>query len=457
MSAQHSSEPEITVTPGTQRKVLGAAAAGNLVEWYDFAVYGYVTTALAANFFPSGDKTASLLATLATFAVAFVMRPVGAMLFGSLGDRLGRRTILAMVISLMAVSTFVMGLLPTYASIGVFAPILLVVVRCLQGLSAGGEYGGATTLVAEYSPKRRAFFLSFLSVSTVLSFVLAALVVAVVSVLVSPATFEGWAWRIPFWLALPIGAIGLYIRLRVEDTPAFRAVEDAGTVERAPLVNTLRTHWRQILKVASFVSCNALGFYFLATYLPTFLQTEGGLSRTASSVSNAVAMLLIAATVSLFGIFGDRFGRKRLMAVTAVMYFVIAVPSLLFVSAGVVALAVCGQLLFALAQSSSQASTAPVITEAFPTRVRYTASGVSYNLAYMVVGGTGPLIATALVAATGTAIAPAFYVMAIAVLAFVGSMLLKETVSTPLLRAGDAGVPSQPTEGPAPSPGVQGT
>lgn len=453
MSAQ-SSEPEIRVTPETQRKVLAAAAAGNMVEWYDFAVYGYVATALAANFFPSADKTASLLATLATFAVAFVMRPVGAMLFGSLGDRLGRRTILSLVISLMAVSTFVMGILPTYATAGVVAPIMLVVVRCLQGLSAGGEYGGATTLVAEYSPRRRAFFLSFLSVSTVLSFVLSALVVAAVSALVSPAAFEGWAWRIPFWLALPIGAIGLYIRLRVEDTPAFLAVAEAGTVERAPLVNTLRTHWRRILTVASFVACNALGFYFLATYLPTFLQVEGGLSRTAASVSNAVAMLLIAATVSLFGIIGDRFGRKPLMALTAVMFFVIAVPSLLLVSAGVVFLAACGQLLFALAQASSQAATAPLITEAFPTRVRYTASGVSYNLAYMVVGGTGPLVATALVAATGTKIAPAFYVMAIAVLAFVASRLLRETLSVPLLRSGDAAVPSPSKEGPAASPGV---
>lgn len=453
MSAQNS-EPEIAVTPKTQRRVIAAAAAGNLVEWYDFAVYGYVATALAANFFPSHDETASLLATLATFAVAFVMRPVGAMLFGSLGDRLGRRTVLAMVISLMAVSTFAMGLLPSYATIGVVAPILLVVVRCLQGLSAGGEYGGATTLVAEYSPRRRAFFLSFLTVSTVLSFVLSALVVAAVSAVVSPATFEGWAWRIPFWLALPIGAIGLYIRLKLEDTPAFRAVEEAGTVERAPLLNTLRTHWRRILTVASFVACNALGFYFLATYLPTFLQVEGGLSRTAASVSNAVAMLLIAATVSLFAIFGDRFGRKPLMLLTVVMFFVIAVPSLLLVSAGVVVLAVCGQMLFALAQASSQAATAPLITEAFPTRVRYTASGVSYNLAYMVVGGTGPLVATALVAATETQIAPAFYVMAIAVVAFLGTRLLRETLSVPLLRSGDATVSSRAADGPTPSPEV---
>lgn len=453
MSGQ-SSEQSLAETTQTQRKVLAAAAAGNLVEWYDFAVYGYVATALAANFFPSHDDAASLLATLATFAVAFVMRPVGAMLFGSLGDRLGRRTILSMVISCMALSTFVMGLLPSYATIGVAAPILLVVVRCVQGLSAGGEYGGATTLIAEYSPRRRAFRLSFLTVSTVLSFVLAALVVAAVSAAASPATFEGWAWRIPFWLALPIGAIGLYIRLRIEDTPAFRVVEEAGAVEQAPLLNTLRTHWRRILTVASFVACNALGFYFLATYLPTFLQTEAGLSRAAASVSNAVAMLLIAVTVGLFGLFGDRFGRKRLMLLTTVMFFAIAVPSLLLVSAGVVFLAVGGQLLFAVAQSGSQAVTAPLITEAFPTRVRYTAAGVSYNLAYMVFGGTGPLVATALVDGTGTKIAPAFYVMAIAVLAFVGSRLLPETISIPLLRAGDAESARRSSRDQAPSPGT---
>lgn len=451
----HSNDPSTTVTKETQRKVLAAAAAGNLVEWYDFAVYGYVATALAVNFFPSGDDTASLLATLATFAVAFVMRPVGAMLFGSLGDRLGRRTILSMVITLMALSTFAMGLLPSYASIGVAAPILLVITRCLQGLSAGGEYGGATTLIAEYAPRRRAFLLSFLTVSTVLSFVLSALVVAAVSASVSSAAFDAWAWRIPFWLALPIGAIGLYIRLRVEDTPAFRVVEQAGTVEHAPLLNTLRTHWRRILMVASFVACNALGFYYLATYLPTFLQTEGGLSRTEASVSNAVAMLLIAVTVGLFGLFGDRFGRKRLMLLTVGMFFVIAVPSLLLVSAGLVVLAVCGQLLFAIAQSGSQAATAPLITEAFPTRVRYTASGVSYNLAYMVFGGTGPLVATALVDATGTKIAPAFYVMAVAVLAFVGSRVLRETVSVPLLRSGDAAPADPRIEGQAPPAGTR--
>lgn len=437
-STAHGHEPP-AAEPGALRKVVRASAIGNFVEWYDFAIYGYLASTLATNFFPSADRTASVLATLATFAVAFGMRPVGALVFGVIGDRVGRRTTLATVILLMSLSTVVIGLLPTHGTIGVWAPMLLVVARCLQGLSAGGEYGGASSMVAEYAPHgRRGFYVSFLSVSTASAFIAAALLIAALSAVSSEAAFESWVWRVPFLLALPVGLIGLYIRLRLEDTPAFRAVAEAGRVEPAPLSQTLRTQWRRIGLLSGFIASNALGFYFLATYFPTYLKEEADFSNTAASLTNAAALVVVVVGVVAFGRLSDRVGRKPLMLATSVLFFVLALPSVALAATGVVVLALLGQMLFAVAQAASQASTAVVMTEMFPTRLRYTGASVSYNLAYMVFGGTAPLIGTALTGATGSGLPAGVYVAVVALLSLACVLSLPESRDFQLLREGDA-------------------
>jgi MHS family proline/betaine transporter-like MFS transporter len=215
----------------TVLRAITGASIGNLVEWFDFAVYGYLATYIAANFFPSNNPTASLLSTFAVFAAAFFVRPLGGIFFGPLGDRIGRQRVLATVIILMSVATFAIGLLPTYATIGVLAPILLVVARLLQGFSAGGEFGGGATFLAEYSPDdRRGFLVSWLEFSTLIGFILGSGVVLVLNSSLGEDAMTAWGWRIPFLIAGPLGAVGLYIRLRLEDTPEFRALESTGEV-----------------------------------------------------------------------------------------------------------------------------------------------------------------------------------------------------------------------------------
>ena len=280
---------------------------GNCVEWFDFAVYGFLATYIGANFFPSDNPTASLLATFAVFGAAFFVRPLGGLVFGPIGDRLGRQRVLALVIILMSAASFAIGLLPTYATIGIWAPILLVFLRLLQGFSVGGEYGGAGSFVAEYSPdERRGYMVSWLMFSTLIGFLMGSVVVTALSALISEDAMSSWGWRIPFLIAGPLGIVGLYIRLRLEETPEFRALETTGEVAQAPLKEAFVENWRQILQVAGIAIIHNVGFYMVFTYMPTYFSTELGFGQTASFVSIVLA--------GLTGAEEDRAGRVTVEA-----------------------------------------------------------------------------------------------------------------------------------------------
>ena len=257
--------------PVDLRKAVTGAAIGNTVEWFDFAIYGFLATYIAKNFFPSQDETAALLSTFAVFAAAFFMRPLGGFFFGPLADRIGRQRVLALVILLMAGSTVAIGLLPSYAAIGVFAPLLLLLLRCLQGFSAGGEYGSGACFLAEYAPdKRRGFIVSFLVWSVVIGFLLGSATVTGLEVVLSDSAMESYGWRIPFLIAGVLGVVGLYIRLRLKDTPEFEALREAGEVATSPLKEALTTSWRPILQIFGLVVIHNVGFYVVFTYLPTY-------------------------------------------------------------------------------------------------------------------------------------------------------------------------------------------
>ncbi|NLE80517.1 MAG: MFS transporter, partial [Rhodococcus sp.] len=278
----NSSEVTVTDEPAVKRAVK-ATMLGNAMEWFDFGVYAYLATTIGKVFFPEASGTAQLLSTFAIFAAAFLVRPLGGFFFGPLGDRIGRKKVLATTIIMMAGSTFFIGLIPSYESIGIAAPILLVIARLVQGFSTGGEYGGASTFVAEYAPdKRRGYFSSFLEFGTLAGYAAAAALVTIITAVADEETLVDWAWRIPFLIAGPLGIIGLYLRLKLEETPAFQQMEKAEENSAASestgkkLRETLLENWRPLVLCIMLVATYNIAHYGLLSYMPTYLTNTLG-------------------------------------------------------------------------------------------------------------------------------------------------------------------------------------
>jgi MHS family proline/betaine transporter-like MFS transporter len=419
-------EPQ--VDPATLKRVICAAAIGNFVEWFDFAVYGFLATVIAAQFFASGDSSVALLKTFAVFAVAFAFRPLGGIFFGMLGDRIGRKRVLAATILLMAGATTLIGLLPTYAHIGLMAPLLLTIIRCVQGFSAGGEYAGACAYLMEHAPRgKRAWYGSFVPVSTFSAFAAAAVIAYALDASLSPEAMGSWGWRVPFLIAAPLGIVGLYLRWRLDETPAFQAVENEHAVAHSPLRETLKTQGGAICCLGAFVSLTALSFYTFTTYFTTYLQVAGGHSRATALLISVIALVFAALMCPLAGAYSDKVGRRATILTTGVGLIVVIYPAFMLASSGSFAGAVVGVLLLAMGAVLSGVVTAALLSEVFPTRTRYTASAITYNMAYTIFGGTAPLMATWLIGMTGTNLAPAYYLIAVSLLALAGGLALPET------------------------------
>ncbi|MFJ3484400.1 MFS transporter [Pseudomonas sp. NPDC090202] len=416
------------VDPATLRKVIVAAGIGNFVEWFDFAVYGFLATTIAQEFFPSGDASAALLKTFAVFAVAFAFRPLGGLFFGMLGDKIGRKRTLAFTILLMAGATTIIGLLPTYAAIGVTAPILLTIIRCAQGFSAGGEYAGACAYLMEHAPKgKRAWYGSFVPVSTFAAFASAAIMAYALESSLSAEAMSSWGWRLPFLIAAPLGLVGLYLRWKMDETPAFQAVADEHAVAHSPLKETLRNHGGAICCLGAFISLTALSFYMFTTYFTTYLQVAGGLNRATALLVSLIALLFAAAICPLAGVFSDKVGRRATIGTACILLAVMVYPSFLMASSGGFSASIMGVLLLATGAVLCNVVTAALLSETFPTRTRYTASAITYNMAYTLFGGTAPLMATWLIGLTGSNLSPAFYLIAVALLGLIGGLALPET------------------------------
>ena len=416
------------VSPKTLRKVISAAAIGNFVEWFDFAVYGFLATTIAEQFFPSADASAALLKTFAVFAVAFAFRPLGGIFFGMLGDRIGRKKTLAMTILLMAGATTLIGLLPTYAAIGVAAPILLSLIRCAQGFSAGGEYAGACAYLMEHAPhNKRAWYGSFIPVSTFAAFASAAVVAYALEASLSAQDMGSWGWRLPFLIAAPLGLVGLYLRWKLDETPAFQAVAKKHAVAHSPIRETLRNHGGAMCYLGAFISLTALSFYMFTTYFATYLHVAGGLTRAMALLVTLIALTFAALICPLAGLYSDWIGRRKTVVTAAILLTVVVFPAFLMASSGSFAASIVGVMLLATGAVLCNVVTAALLSETFPTRTRYTASAITYNMAYTLFGGTAPLVATWLITTTGSNLSPAFYLVAVAVLALVGGLALPET------------------------------
>lgn len=412
------------------QKVMAASAIGHFVEWFDFAVYAYAAPVIAAQFFPQFDATAALLSTFAVYAVGFIARPVGAFLLGALGDRFGRKRVLAAIILLMGVSTTLIGLLPTYAVIGIGAPLLLVLFRILQGLSAAGETIGSNSFVAEHSPTaNRGRNVGIVYTASNLPPVLAALLVLGLTTMLAPDAYEAWGWRVPFLLGAPLAIVGLYIRTRVDESPAFIEMRETKKVEKAPIRTVFAEHWRAMLFVFSMAAVASLGYYSLTGYFYSYMTVTIGLSSQAALVSNSIALLITFVMVPVAAAISDRIGRRRMLLIAIAFSAIVALPAYLLVGLGTLGSAIAAQSLLGFALGLVFGPAGPAYVEMFPARVRYTGASISYNLAFTIFGGTAPLLATALIGWTGANIAPAWYIVAVTVIAFVVLLRMPETRS----------------------------
>jgi MHS family proline/betaine transporter-like MFS transporter len=426
---------EVMVTePSVIRRAIGAAAIGNITEWYDFGVYAYFEPTIKKVFFSGLGDTAGTIATFGLFAVAFLVRPFGGMFFGPLADRIGRNKVLATTMLLMAGGTFAIGCIPSHDSIGVLAPLLLLVARLVQGFSTGGEYGNAMTFIAEYAPdRRRGFFGSWLEFGTFTGYILGAIIVTVADATLSEDQLLAWGWRLPFFVALPLGIVGVYLRTRLADTPAFDRLEkDAQEREKqhrtAGELKKLVGLWPFLLVCMGLVLAWNVTNYMLTSYMPTYVtdtmpSMQGGssVSSTTSQYLQIAVMAVALVTIPLLGLLSDRVGRKPIAWVGSVGLVVLALPMILLIRAQTGVTIFLGLLLICF--SATMPSTLPSL---FPTKVRGAGLSVSFNVSVSAFAGTTSVVVGALVGATGDLNWPAYYLIAAGLIGCVSVYFLQE-------------------------------
>lgn len=417
-----------------RRTALRAAVAGGvgtLIEYYAFSVYGFLAVVIAPLFFPSSNPATSILATLAVFGSGYLMRPLGGIFFGRLGDRNGRKIALVSTVVSMGLCCALMGVLPTYPQVGIMAPVLLVIVRMAEGFSAGGEIGGSATYIAESSPPRlRGFFGAFTPTGSTLGFAVAAAVAGIVVGLLSADQMSDWGWRIPFLLCVPLTLLCLWARLKLEDTPDFREMEAKSEVTRSPFVDVLRSNSGSVLKVIGLaVATNGTGYVGL-TYMNVYLINDLGYDSQHVYWLSAAVIGLACVTMPFIGMVTDRFGRLTVLTTGCVGYVLLAYPILLTMSqaSGLLVIGLV-YLVFMVLNAALQVPAFPLFTELFPRAVRYTGVSLGFNIGTIVAGGTAPYIAAQLVASTGNPVSPAYWVMGVAVVGLLTALTLRSTRS----------------------------
>ena len=391
------------------RRVLLSVVVGSMLEWYDFAVYGFLASVIAKVMFPADDPTASLLLSVGAFGVGFLTRPVGALVFGALADRKGRKLALLLTFGLMGAATFAIGLIPPFAVIGIAAPLLVVLARLLQGLAAGGAIGGATAMLTEHAPPGRAgFFASWQAASQAGALLLGAVGVATVSALVSPEQLNAWGWRLPFFASAVIVPLGLYIRRRVDDPEAFVRQRAASS----PVRLLWRTHRAAVARGFGITIIWTVSTYFFFVYVPLYAHAVLKLPMSTTLFTNSLALALMLGVAPVAGHLSDRLGRYHLMIAAAVAIVLLIRPGFGFLlnhphASALAAFQAGSAVLAALFIGPAPAA----IAELFPISVRSSGMGLAYNFSVTVFGGFAPLIATSLIARTGNPLSPTWYVM----------------------------------------------
>ena len=439
---------DITIVDDAKmRKAITAAALGNAMEWFDFGVYGFVAYVLGKVFFPDASPSVQMIAALATFSVPFLIRPLGGLFFGALGDKYGRQKVLAATIVIMSLSTFAIGLIPSYASIGIWAPILLLLAKMAQGFSVGGEYTGASIFVAEYAPDRKRGFLgSWLDFGSIAGFVLGAGVVVLISTILGEQQFEEWGWRLPFFLALPLGIIGLYLRHALEETPAFQQhVEQLEQGDREGLAGGPKVsfkevatkHWRSLMTCIGVVAATNVTYYMLLTYMPSYLTHNLHYSENHGVLIIIAIMVGMLFVQPLIGFVSDKIGRKPFIVVGSICLFLFSVPAFMLINSGKIGLIFAGLLVLAVILNFFIGVMASTLPAMFPTHIRYSALASAFNVSVLIAGLTPTAVAW-LVESTNNLYMPAYYLMVIAVVGLVTGLTMKETANKPLRGAAPA-------------------
>ncbi|MGV0741217.1 MFS transporter [Mycolicibacterium sp. XJ870] len=443
------SEPaENAPDPKVLKRAIAASAIGNATEWFDYGIYAYGVSYISAAIFPGDTAQATLLA-LATFAVSFLVRPLGGFVWGPLGDRVGRRQVLAITIILMAGATFCVGLVPSYAAIGLWAPAIMVALRMIQGFSTGGEYGGAATFMAEYAPSRRRGFLgSFLEFGTLAGFSLGAILMLTFSSALSEDQMSQWGWRLPFLVAAPLGLVGVYLRSKLEDTPIFRELEQTGERESGPvseLKDLVVEYWGPILRLGGLVVALNVVNYTLLSYMPTYLEQSIGLSSNLALIVPIIGMLTMMVFLPLAGHISDRVGRKPMWWFSLIGSFVMGIPMFLLMSTNMVG-AVIGFAVLGLLYVPQLATISATFPAMFPTQVRFAGFAIAYNVSTSLFGGTAPAVNNWLINLTGENLVPAFYMMVACVIGMIALIKVPETARCPINGTEIPGTPDAPPQ-----------
>lgn len=441
---------DITVVePGTIRRAVAAAAIGNVTEWYDFGVYAYIATTIGMVFYPESNQTVQLLATFATFSAAFIIRPAGGFFFGPLGDRIGRTKVLAATMIMMAAGTFCIGIIPGYDSIGIAAPILLVLSRLIQGFSTGGEYGGAMTFIAEYAPDRiRGYLGSWLEFGTLTGYVLGAGIVATLTATLSEHELLSWGWRIPFLIAGPLGITGLYLRLKLAETPAYLRLGSAQTRRdrRHATVDEFRSiflrHWPTMVQCVGLVLVWNVADYMLSSYMPTYLTEvlpahgRNAMGEMEAYLLQIAVMLIMMLVVTFVGRLSDRFGRKPVVMCGCLALVTLSMPAQLLIENGQTVSTLFGLLIMGLTLALFSGTLPSTLPALFPTDIRQGSLSISFNVSVALFGGTVATVMTALVKATGDLHWPAYYLMIAGAIGAISMWFTRESANMSLSGSG---------------------
>ncbi|MDC1097941.1 MFS transporter [Gammaproteobacteria bacterium] len=411
-----------------RRKVIVAGVTGNVLEWYDFAVYGFFAPIIGRLFFPSDDPTVSLIASFGAFAAGFLMRPIGGIIFGFIGDKIGRKRALVLSVLLMAIPSGVIGILPDHATIGVSAAVLMVLMRMLQGMAVGGEYTSSIVYLAEHAPsKRRGFFTSWTLVGAVGGILLGSGVGALLSNLLPAEAVSDWGWRIAFLSGIAVGVVGLLIRRHLPEMPKTESNDSAN-----PIIDAFRTEWRAVTQVIGINIFNAVGFYLMFVYAVTWLIKEVKVPRSDALDINSLSLAVLLVLVPVFGALSDKVGRKSLLLFGSGGAVLLGYPLIMLMHHVDFMMIMMGQIGFAILLAAYLSAIPATLTEMFPSRVRVSALSVGYNISLAIFGGTTPLVATWIIERSHDDLSIAWYLICGAAISFVFTVRLPETAHKPL-------------------------
>jgi metabolite-proton symporter len=433
---------DITIIDDSKlKKAITAAALGNAMEWFDFGVYGFLAYILGQVFFSEAAPSVQMVAALATFSVPFLIRPLGGVVFGILGDKFGRQKVLSITIIIMSLSTFCIGLIPSYASIGIIAPILLLLAKLAQGFSIGGEYSGAAIFVAEYSPDRkRGFMGSWLDFGSIAGFLIGAGLVVLLSTLLGEQAFHAWGWRIPFFFALPLGLIGLYLRHALEETPAFQQQSDLKDKNESENITNSSTitikqiitqYWRSFLVCVGLVIVTNVTYYMLLTYLPSYLSHNLNYNPDHGVLIIIAIMIGMLFVQPMIGLISDKIGRKPFIIGGSVGLLMLSYPAFVMINSDIIAFIFLGLLILAVLLNCLTGVMASILPAIFPVSIRYSALAIAFNISVLIAGAT-PTVAAWLVEASNDLYMPAYYLMVVALIGLVTGLKMNETANKPL-------------------------